>query len=751
MGWTQWAARALKLHTREDVLLAANQAATRAANETAEALQFSYPLLGQTLSERLHYGEHGVAPLDQNFEKYLETCGLFPWVAACNDVIAQAGAAVPLCLYDGDGNKIEKDPALDRLNRPNPEEGFQAFWTGALLQLGYTGEVYLSAAGKVRLLPWMDPEEIYVLQSDHMAPAYNHAAFNGASAKSELIGYEYVWRQTGINQGKVFRPEEVLFVKMTNPRDPLRGLAPIKKIEPTLNLLWAAMQWNMNYFRNGASPGGIISCLKTGEAGVNRFRKMWHEGFGGTNKVGKWAIFEAEDVEITPLGHAAKDADFLQLMEKCREEIFAVNHCTPLILGLLDQPAEATAAEQQKVFYQQAVMPRNKLLTDALNASAWMLGRKDGGYLGHDYSGVEALQENKLEQANTLVALKGARIITANEARETLEREPLEGGDELDEIPAPFDPFADPGEDDNGDPGDETKMDEKGDEKFARLPARVRASTLRRRAHRLAKAPSRAARWAAHDSRLQPIERAWRKRVTLSFRSMLTSLLDDIDRRTNYGFSAKDSLIRLAGSDKVPPQWGKDPPQISPLEEAKMRENLTPIANSTIRYGAEDMLEEINDFAVPFDVTKPAIKAYVENRLGKRIRSILGTQQDRAAKIVADAAAEGRTIDQLSKDLREAFGRDSVAWSDRIARTESAGLYNKGSVTAMEEEDIETKEWLSSRDAFVRPTHSAADGQVVGIRDNFVLTSGASGPFPGEMGVPEEDINCRCAVTMGNR
>jgi hypothetical protein len=58
---------------------------------------------------------------------------------------------------------------------------------------------------------------------------------------------------------------------------------------------------------------------------------------------------------------------------------------------------------------------------------------------------------------------------------------------------------------------------------------------------------------------------------------------------------------------------------------------------------------------------------------------------------------------------------------------------------------VEEKEWLATQDAVTRDTHVEADGQVVGIDEEFEVGD-ATCQFPGDTGDPEEDINCRCGV-----
>ena len=85
--------------------------------------------------------------------------------------------------------------------------------------------------------------------------------------------------------------------------------------------------------------------------------------------------------------------------------------------------------------------------------------------------------------------------------------------------------------------------------------------------------------------------------------------------------------------------------------------------------------------------------------------------------------------------------------AETIARTEIIGGANGGTLEAwIQSEVVKGKRWLATLDDRVRDTHAEAHGQEVAIDEDFVVGN-ASGPMPGQMGTPEEDINCRCTAT----
>lgn len=88
--------------------------------------------------------------------------------------------------------------------------------------------------------------------------------------------------------------------------------------------------------------------------------------------------------------------------------------------------------------------------------------------------------------------------------------------------------------------------------------------------------------------------------------------------------------------------------------------------------------------------------------------------------------------------------------SERIARTETTGAYNAGSVQAAHDEGAGVKIWLATGDARTRDEHLDASGQCVPVDDDFNV-GGEQLAMPGDpVGPPELTINCRCTMVFAS-
>jgi len=129
---------------------------------------------------------------------------------------------------------------------------------------------------------------------------------------------------------------------------------------------------------------------------------------------------------------------------------------------------------------------------------------------------------------------------------------------------------------------------------------------------------------------------------------------------------------------------------------------------------------------------------------------VLAQTSETTREAVREAMAQGMSLNESLAQIVErvrALPAFDNARAALIARTESTGAYNYASREAWAQSGVVMKqEWLSSRDSAVRDTHAEADGQVVGIFENFLVGENQL-QYPGDpSGDPGETCNCRCTT-----
>jgi SPP1 gp7 family putative phage head morphogenesis protein len=141
----------------------------------------------------------------------------------------------------------------------------------------------------------------------------------------------------------------------------------------------------------------------------------------------------------------------------------------------------------------------------------------------------------------------------------------------------------------------------------------------------------------------------------------------------------------------------------------------------------------------------PVALTWINSRSLLLAKSINKTTLDALRSLLSEGFAQGESIPQLSKRIEGYFTENAKYRADMISRTEVISASNRGAVDRYQKEGIQKKEWLSALDERTRETHIAANGQVVGINDDFSV-GGDRMSAPGLGSDPSENINCRCTV-----
>ena len=109
-----------------------------------------------------------------------------------------------------------------------------------------------------------------------------------------------------------------------------------------------------------------------------------------------------------------------------------------------------------------------------------------------------------------------------------------------------------------------------------------------------------------------------------------------------------------------------------------------------------------------------------------------------------DLAIDGKTFrDRITEDTTP----EEIL---RLIDTEAHRDYNTGVFDAAMESGKKgiRKRYNTMKDDRVRETHDYLEGMVVGLNDRFYTFDGDSALYPGGFMLPENNVNCRCWVTL---
>lgn len=156
-------------------------------------------------------------------------------------------------------------------------------------------------------------------------------------------------------------------------------------------------------------------------------------------------------------------------------------------------------------------------------------------------------------------------------------------------------------------------------------------------------------------------------------------------------------------------------------------------------------------------ILTPKVLSWIAKTIKDDFKLVHISTRDEIIEAIREGIGEGESIWQIEERLKGVFDKAHDYRSERIARTEVLGANNFGTIEGYEQSEVvEGKEWLATQDKRARDWHAdpfpkGADGQVVGLNEQFVLNIPGGGEeyadYPGDPNLSAANrINCRCTT-----
>jgi HK97 family phage portal protein len=292
--------------------------------------------------------------------------------------------------------EVTSHAALDLWNKPNPWFTRQELVETTQQHVDLTGEGWWVVARDPRS-PL--PLELWPVRPDRMTPV--------PSVENYLAGYVY----TAPGGERVpLGLDDVIFMRMPNPLDPYRGMGPVQTVMVDIGAEQAAAEWNRNFFRNSAEPGGIVEIeRRLSQAEFEEHVKRWGEQHRGVSNAHRVALLEG-GMKWVERKYTNKDMEFTALRNMSSTKIREAYGIPKFAVGDLDDVNRATAEASKSWFAEQLTVPRLERIKGALNNDLLRLYRDDS--LEFDYDNPvppdaeteNATRASKVSAATQLVA-----------------------------------------------------------------------------------------------------------------------------------------------------------------------------------------------------------------------------------------------------------------------------------------------------------------------------------------------------------
>jgi len=624
------------------------------------------------------------------------------------------------------------------VDRPNHFQSFAELQAEMIVYFNLMGNAYI----------WFNnrsgseyPKSFYNLRPDWVHHIY---------AKKELKGYVYAPDGMALTDGTPLLPQDVMHVRLPNPGDPYAGMG--KGLSPIMPAAWSAdvdnsaTKWLKKFFDEGAMPRYMLSVdSPLTQQIIDEGTEAWMDRYGGNSNWMKPLIM-GRGATATRVGSTFAELDMGGLDAR-NESRMVMPFGVPLTL-IESRPELVQSTYNNKeadytMFLKTTLIPELEMFEQEWR---YYLRSTDGTqFAQYDMDNVPGYIDKNLKLAQVQAAWDNGAA-TRREYRHLLGL-PVTPADDVYKIPVmssvmvasqamPRAPQTESGSDSSSeDEGANKSLDDEH--------------------HRASKALSRDKKLKIGrmlDRGAVAWEAKYREAAAKQFERDRREVLAIIRESQKSAYKEAKSIEWLSIMMEVAAYLQKQ-------SADKWRSTFVPITSATITEQGKNLNAA---FGMQFDVRNLLAEDWYQSYMMQFADPITNTSNEELHDIFARGLAEGWSVPTMQKavnltfdqwikgnvnadDIHFALDRLPPHRTEMIARTETMRASNAGANALYKDWGVHQKEWLATTgDNRTRPTHLAANGQVVNI-DSYFTVGGASLKHPGDPSGPlEETINCRC-------
>ena len=279
---------------------------------------------------------------------------------------------------------------------PNPFQDINTFKRNLVIDLLIDGNIFI----------YFDGAHLYHLPADKMTIYSDTDTYIEKFVYDNSIDYSV---------------NEIIHIKENSFNSIYRGVPRLKPAFRTMQLLASMRNFQDNFFKNGAVPGLVLKSPNTlSEKIKERMLQAWSVRYN-PNTGGRRPLILDGGLEVDSLTNINfKELDFQESI-KANERIILEAMGIPPIL--LDGGNNANIRPNHRLYYLETILP-------IVRKIGYAVERFFGFTISEDVTGIPALQPELRDQAAYYATLVNTGILSANEAREALGKEPVNGFDE---------------------------------------------------------------------------------------------------------------------------------------------------------------------------------------------------------------------------------------------------------------------------------------------------------------------------------
>ena len=347
------------------------------------------------------------------------------WVYRNNDAIAQEVSKMEFELYTvglSNGeivyNEIESHPLLDLLDKWNPET--------TKADAIYMLQSHKKLSGDAFVLKIRNGRQIIALRT--LPPEKIELVFKPGTPDSPAVvaGYHYRDSIDGQPIDIVYAKEDVVHFKKPNPKNPFRGLGAVEAMAETIDLDNLTTETTKKFFMNGAITNFVLSTeSKVTDEQLKRLRAEMRSDYGGPSDAYK-AMILGGGLKPVDISYTNKDMEFLGQLEWYRDKIMYGFGNTKASLGMIEDVNRSSHDGSIIEWQRNTVKPDMEAIVQTLNE---YLVPEFGTNLVLGFC--DPVPEDRRDDIQEVKDLYPIGVMTLNEARDAIDLEPVDGGDEF--------------------------------------------------------------------------------------------------------------------------------------------------------------------------------------------------------------------------------------------------------------------------------------------------------------------------------
>ena len=352
----------------------------------------------------------------RNIEFTEEEVSSYSPVFACVSLIASDMAKLPInpigYLKAGDVWTKRRDADLEKLlARPNAYQNRIQFVESWILSKLSTGNAYIlleRTGGKVTGMHVLNPQLVTPAVTPSGAVYYQLSSDN----------------LSGLEESITVPASEMIHDRFNCLFHPLIGMSPIWACAAAASQGLIIQKQQTKFFGEGALAVGILTTPDDiGEDEAARLKKQWEENYMGSGATGKIAVL-GNGLKFERMSMTAIDSQIVEQLKWTVEVVCMAFKVPPYMIGFGSPPAYGNIQAANQQYYSQCL----QILIEGLELCL------DQGLKLPDNEGVE-LDVDMLLRMDSKTHMEvqtmgtGAGILKLDEARKSIGRAPMKGGD----------------------------------------------------------------------------------------------------------------------------------------------------------------------------------------------------------------------------------------------------------------------------------------------------------------------------------